>query len=136
MQLITLVVLVAVAAVAAAAPAKEERALVAEQLEREALEQARNAKYSYETHIDDGIADQSQHRSEVRDGLSTRGSFSYSDGYLRRNVEYVSDEGGFKVLKDEVEPLAGPKENPEGTASVRTVVDGQEINYSVHSVPE
>jgi len=38
-------------------------------------------------------------RSETREGLKTVGSYAYSDGYIRRTVEYVADENGYRVTK-------------------------------------
>ncbi|GLG95725.1 Uncharacterized protein GBIM_02641, partial [Gryllus bimaculatus] len=94
-----------------------------------------NAHYAFQADVDDRVSDLTLHRQEARDGLAVSGSFAYSDGYVRRLVKYVADENGYRVLSDEAEPLEGPKGDPEGVASVRTVVEGQELSYSVQNDP-
>ncbi|KAL3271330.1 hypothetical protein HHI36_021818 [Cryptolaemus montrouzieri] len=99
------------------------------------LEQNRNAHYQFSTNIDDKISDQTQQRSEVRDGLKVEGSYSYSDGYFKRTYHYVADDKGYRIVGTEVVPLEGPKVNLEGTASVDAAAHGTQLSYKVQSVP-
>lgn len=66
--------------------------------ERIAEEQNRNAKYDFAMAFDDGIMDSSQIRTESRDGSKVSGSYSYSDGYFKRTVQYEADENGYRVI--------------------------------------
>lgn len=61
-------------------------------------DQAAHAVYNFATSIVDGIMDNTQLRSETRDGLKLNGSYSYSDGFFRRTVNYVADEDGYRVV--------------------------------------
>ncbi|XP_048507560.1 uncharacterized protein LOC125500146 [Athalia rosae] len=102
-------------------------------LEKLRLEQeAANAVYTFASSIVDGIMDNNQNRTETRDGLNLKGSYSYSDGYFRRTVNYVAGTGGFRVVSEVVEELGdGPKLNPLGRADVRTYISGQGLEYSI-----
>jgi hypothetical protein len=62
-------------------------------------EQARNAKYSFDSTINDTIMDNNQVRQEKRDGLALTGLYSYTDGFYRRTVHYKADENGYRVTK-------------------------------------
>lgn len=58
--------------------------------------------------------------------------YSYSDGFFRRTVHYVADEGGYRVTKEEIEPVGdgnGPKFNPRGVADVKSSLAG---DYSIN----
>ncbi|KAK9871992.1 hypothetical protein WA026_015237 [Henosepilachna vigintioctopunctata] len=99
------------------------------------LEQNRNAHYKFSTNIDDKISDQTQQRTEVRDGLKVEGSYSYSDGYYKRTYHYVADDKGYRIVSSEVVPLDGPQVNLEGTASVDSAAHGTKVSYRVQSIP-
>jgi len=62
-------------------------------------EQARNAKYSFDSTINDNIMDNNQVRQEKRNGLALTGLYSYSDGFYKRTVHYKADEHGYRVTK-------------------------------------
>lgn len=69
----------------------------------------------------DTINDHEHVRQETREGLALKGMYSYSDGFFRRTVHYVADEGGYRVVKEEIQPINdgdGPKFNPKGHAEV------------------
>ncbi|RZB54433.1 uncharacterized protein BDFB_010444, partial [Asbolus verrucosus] len=96
------------------------------------LEQNRAARYEFSSNIEDHIQDQNQQRSEIRNGLNVEGSYSYSDGFYRRTVYYEADDKGFRVTKQDIEPLAnGPKINLSGTALVDNAAHGTHIKYKV-----
>ncbi|GJQ78187.1 hypothetical protein Trydic_g2517 [Trypoxylus dichotomus] len=99
------------------------------------LEQNKNAKYAFESDIQDHINDLTQRRFEERDGLNVRGAYEYSDGYLKRRVHYIADENGFRIVKEETEPLPGPQVDLNGVASVTNKAHGTELKYTVKSVP-
>lgn len=40
-----------------------------------------------------------QQREEHRNGLNVEGSYGYSDGFVRRTVNYVADENGYRILR-------------------------------------
>lgn len=81
-------------------PRPDEGKLSAQELQRLAdLEAARNARYFFSSDVQDQINDLTQHRDELRDGLKVRGSFSYSDGFLRRRVSYEADENGYRIIR-------------------------------------
>lgn len=61
--------------------------------------QAKNAKYSFDSAINDNIMDNTQIRQEKRDGLELSGLYSYSDGFYKRTVHYEADEHGYRVTK-------------------------------------
>lgn len=61
--------------------------------------QARNAKYSFNSAINDNIMDNTQIRQEMRNGLKLSGFYSYSDGFYKRTVHYKADEHGYRVTK-------------------------------------
>lgn len=61
--------------------------------------QAKNAKYSFNSAINDNIMDNTQIRQEKRDGLELSGFYSYSDGFYKRTVHYKADERGYRVTK-------------------------------------
>lgn len=54
-------------------------------------------RYQFSSDVEDHINDLTQQRSETRDGLLVKGSYSYSDGYYRRTVNYEADENGYRV---------------------------------------
>lgn len=62
-------------------------------------ERSKNAHYSFDSSVQDTINGHSHTRQETRDGLSLRGSYSYSDGFFQRTVHYEADEGGYRVTK-------------------------------------
>lgn len=102
-----------------------------EELTPEELEeQAKSAFYNFGTSVRDTINDHEHVRHEEREGLALKGMYSYSDGFFRRTVHYVADEGGYRVTKEEVEPINsdGPKFNPNGQAEVRSSLAG---DYSI-----
>ncbi|KAE8738922.1 Cuticle Protein CPR RR Unclassified 25 [Frankliniella occidentalis] len=73
-----------------------------------------------------------QVRQETRDGLNLAGLYSYSDGFFRRTVHYEADENGYRVTKEEVEPLGdGPQPDPAGTADVRAQISGTDFGYRI-----
>jgi hypothetical protein len=61
--------------------------------------QAKNAKYSFDSAVTDNIMDNTQIRQEKRDGLQLSGLYSYSDGFYKRTVHYKADEHGYQVTK-------------------------------------
>ncbi|EDV56021.1 cuticle protein 7 [Drosophila erecta] len=116
-------------AVCMAAPPREETE--AERLEREEYEkyQNENAQYSFNSKVDDNINDGQISRTEEREGGTVRGSYSYFDGYVKRRVEYVADQNGYRVVKDEMEDVGnGPTFNPDGIAEVEGSLIGK---YSI-----
>lgn len=58
----------------------------------EELEAAKNARYYFSSDVEDQARNLTQHRDELRDGLKVKGSYSYSDGFLKRKVVYEADE--------------------------------------------
>lgn len=95
-------------------------------------EQAKNAHYTFGTSIDDKINDHSIHRQETRDGLALHGMYSYSDGFFRRTIHYQADENGYRVVKEEIEPIGdGPQFNPNGTADVSANLHNNHLSYSI-----
>lgn len=94
-------------------------------------EQAKSAYYKFGTSVHDTINDHEHVRQEVREGLALRGMYSYSDGFFRRTVHYEADESGYRVVKEEIEPVGdgeGPKFNPKGQAAVKSTLTG---DYSI-----
>ena len=90
----------AVVVLAWSLPHPDEGKLSPQELQRIAdLEAARNARYYFSSDVQDQINDLTQHRDELRDGLKVRGSFSYSDGFLRRHVSYEADENGYRIIR-------------------------------------
>lgn len=100
--------------------------LTSEELE----EQAKSAHYNFGTSVHDTINDHEHVRHEERDGLLLKGMYSYSDGFFRRTVHYEADEGGYRVTKEEIQPITGdgPKFNPRGQAEVKSTLAG---DYSI-----
>ncbi|KAJ9586815.1 hypothetical protein L9F63_019601, partial [Diploptera punctata] len=95
-------------------------------------EQARNAKYSFNSAISDDIMDNTQIREEVRNGLTVNGFYSYSDGFFKRTVHYEADENGFRVKKEEVEPIgSGPQLNLDGKATISSNIEGINNEYTI-----
>lgn len=95
-------------------------------------EQAKNAQYSFASSVDDKLTDNTQVRQETRDGLNLAGLYSYSDGFFRRTVHYEADENGYRVVKEEVEPIGdGPQLNPNGAAEVQAQISGQNFGYRI-----
>lgn len=100
--------------------------------EKERLEQNKNAKYSFNSVVSDTIYDNSHVREEVRDGLKLAGLYSYSDGFFKRTVHYVADENGYRVVKEDTEPIGdgeGPLLNPNGEIDVAANYDGAGHQY-------
>nr|XP_018901430.1 PREDICTED: uncharacterized protein LOC109033314 isoform X2 [Bemisia tabaci] len=100
--------------------------------EKERLEQNRSAKYAFNSVVSDTIFDNSHVREEVRDGLKLAGLYSYSDGFYKRTVHYVADENGYRVIKEDVEPIGageGPLLNPNGEIDVASNYDGAAHTY-------
>lgn len=82
---------------------------------------ARNASYHFRSDVRDGIKGGQLHREETRRGaqvlweflilfpqhlnggllwcFKVNGSYSYSDGFVLRTVEYQADENGYRVIK-------------------------------------
>lgn len=96
----------------------------------EVEDQAKSAYYNFGTEVKDTINDHEHTRQETREGLKLTGMYSYSDGFFKRTVHYVADEGGYRVTKEEVTPITGtgPKFNPKGTADVKNTLSG---DYSI-----
>lgn len=94
-------------------------------------DQNRSAHYKFGTSVHDTINDHEHVRQEVRSGLALKGMYSYSDGYFRRTVHYEADEGGYRVVKEDIQPIGdgeGPKFNPDGQAAVKSTLSG---DYSI-----
>ncbi|XP_063708607.1 uncharacterized protein LOC134837153 [Culicoides brevitarsis] len=94
-------------------------------------DQARSAHYQFSSSVQDTINDNSMTRSETREGTALTGMFSYSDGFFRRTVHYRADENGYRVTKEEIQPINngdGPQYNPEGKADVTSSLAG---SYSI-----
>lgn len=90
-------------------------------------DQNRSAFYKFGTSVHDTINDHEHVRQEVREGLALKGMYSYSDGYFRRTVHYEADEGGYRVVKEDIQPIGdgeGPKFHPEGQAAVKSTLTG------------
>ncbi|XP_055905136.1 cuticle protein 7 [Eupeodes corollae] len=121
-------VLCALSAVLAA----PQRNLSASELEEKAeIEKIQNesAHYSFDSSVNDDINDQALQRTETRDGTKVEGSYSYSDGYVRRTVHYVADENGYRIVKEDMEEIGeGPIFNPNGQADISGSQIGQ---YSI-----
>ncbi|XP_046384641.1 putative mediator of RNA polymerase II transcription subunit 12 [Ischnura elegans] len=95
-------------------------------------EQARNAKYSYSSTVEDGLNDQLVSRQETRDGLLTTGSYSYSDGFFQRTIHYEADENGFRVTRQEIEAIGdGPQPDPNGSAHVTSEFGNARNEYAI-----
>lgn len=97
-------------------------------------EQSRSAFYKFGTSVHDTINDHEHVRQEVREGLTLKGMYSYSDGFFRRSVHYEADEDGYRVVKEEIEPIGdgeGPKFNPKGQAAVKSTLNGAAGDYSI-----
>ncbi|KAL1124245.1 hypothetical protein AAG570_002015 [Ranatra chinensis] len=94
--------------------------------------QAEEANYSFESSVSDTINDSTHIRQETRDGLKLTGVYSYTDGFFKRTVHYVADENGYRVLKEESEPIGfGPKINPAGHVDVSTNIGGNSLQYTI-----
>ncbi|CAG7722199.1 unnamed protein product, partial [Allacma fusca] len=100
----------------------EEEVMREAEEEKKVQEQNKNAKYSFAAAVDDGIMDHSHVREEQRDGSKVTGSYSYSDGYVKRTVKYVADENGYRVISEESEDIGdGPNvDKKNGKADVHT----------------
>ena len=59
----------------------------------------RSAHYYFRSDVDDGIKDGRMQREESRNGLVVNGSYSFSDGFFQRTIEYRADEHGYRVTK-------------------------------------
>ncbi|KAH1011256.1 hypothetical protein HUJ04_000668 [Dendroctonus ponderosae] len=94
--------------------------------------QAQNAKYQFSSNIDDGINGNLHQRIEVRDGLSVNGRYSYSDGYHKRTVFYEADDKGYRVVKEEIEPIQNPLGIPDGHAKVSSYIAGKTVKYEIN----
>ncbi|EFA05533.1 uncharacterized protein Cpr51A [Tribolium castaneum] len=132
MQLAVLLLLVAVANALPAHPSTTVRNYTPNQYE---LEQNRAARYKFSSNIEDHISDLMHQRDEVRDGLNVKGSYSYSDGYVKRTVHYEADDKGYRITGQEETPLDGPKIDLTGTAAVSNAAHGTHIQYRVQSIP-
>lgn len=102
-----------------------------EKEQQKALEEYQNksAQYSYNSSIDDNINDGMIERKEERDGSKVKGSYSYSDGFVRRSVYYEADENGYRVVKEETEEIGdGPQFNSDGQADIDSSLSGK---YSI-----
>ncbi|TRY61426.1 hypothetical protein TCAL_14994 [Tigriopus californicus] len=94
--------------------------------------QAKGAKYVYQ----DEISDSYLARTEERDGLTTTGSYSYSDGYFEHTVAYVADANGYRVTKMDSRPIGdGPKQDKFGRAIVQSYVGGVSTQYAIKAEP-
>ncbi|XP_059612121.1 uncharacterized protein LOC132258705 [Phlebotomus argentipes] len=103
--------------------------IYAELDEVERLKEAKSAHYSFSESVQDTINDHAIERVEERDGLKLKGLYSYSDGFFKRTVHYEADENGYRVIKEEIEPIGdGPQYNPKGKATVETSLTGR---YSI-----
>lgn len=92
-------------------------------------EKPKDVYYRFDTSINDTISDQTNIRSEVRNGQSLKGFYSYSDGYIKRTVHYEADENGYRVVKEETQQIGnGPLVNPNGKAEIKSSLAG---DYSV-----
>lgn len=60
---------------------------------------AKNARYYFAADVDDEVSDVKSHRHELRFGVEVVGSFSYSDGFVVREVKYAADEDGYRVIR-------------------------------------
>ncbi|EDW74736.1 uncharacterized protein Dwil_GK15739 [Drosophila willistoni] len=99
--------------------------------EKEELERIQNesAQYSFNNKINDQINDGQIEREETREGTKVTGSYSYSDGFVKRTVHYEADENGYRVVKEDTQPIGeGPEFNPEGKADVEGSLIG---SYSI-----
>jgi Insect cuticle protein len=108
-------------------PTTTTEVLTPEELE----DQAKSAFYKFGTSVHDTINDHEHVREEVREGLQLKGMYSYSDGFFRRTVHYEADEDGYRVTKEEIQPIGdgeGPKFNPKGQAAVKSTLAG---DYSI-----
>lgn len=91
--------------------------------------QAKSAHYSYDSSITDTISDQTVQRQETREGLALKGMYAYSDGFYKREVHYVADDKGYRVVKEISIPIGdGPQEDPNGKADVSSSLSG---SYSI-----
>lgn len=100
--------------------------------EEELENQAKSAYYKFGTSVHDTINDHEHVRQEVREGLELTGMYSYSDGFFHRSVWYKADEDGYRVTKEEIQPIGdgtGPKFNPKGRAEVTSTLTG---DYSIN----
>jgi hypothetical protein len=98
--------------------------------DEELEKQAKSAYYKFGTEVHDTINDHEHVRKEVREGLELTGMYSYSDGYFRRTVYYKADEDGYRVTKEEIQPVGdGPKFNKDGKADVKSTLAG---DYSIN----
>lgn len=106
-----------------------ERNLRKDDDETLAKHQAKSAHYSYDSSITDTISDQTIQRQETREGLSLKGMYAYSDGFYKREVHYVADDKGYRVVKEISIPIGdGPQEDPNGKADVSSSLSG---SYSI-----
>lgn len=91
--------------------------------------QAKSAQYSYDSSINDSISDSTITRQETRDGLALKGMYAYSDGFFKREVHYVADDKGYRVVKEISIPIGdGPQGDPNGKAEVSSSLYG---SYSI-----
>ncbi|XP_071448262.1 uncharacterized protein [Hetaerina americana] len=102
------------------------------ELEEVLHEQARNAHYHFSSTVEDGLNDQTVSRKETRDGLLTKGSYSYSDGFFLRTVHYEADENGYRVISQEIQSIGdGPQPDPNGTAHVANEFGNARNEYAI-----
>ncbi|XP_064551869.1 larval cuticle protein A3A [Drosophila montana] len=113
--------------VAVAAPVEDQ--LNAEEQRALEAEQNANAQYQFNSNIDDKINDGAITREESRDGTKVTGSYSYTDGFVKRTVHYEADENGYRVVKDEMQDIGdGPVFDENGQADVEGSLIGK---YSI-----
>ncbi|KAI9558985.1 hypothetical protein GHT06_015774 [Daphnia sinensis] len=103
-----------------------------EESERFDTRASRNASYHFRSDVRDGIKGGQLHREETRRGAQVNGSYSYSDGFVLRTVEYQADENGYRVIKETMRRIGnGPKENTAGVANVQTEAHGRKNRYTI-----
>eukprot|EP00095_Tigriopus_kingsejongensis_P002443 maker-scaffold380_size190731-snap-gene-0.47 protein:Tk02443 transcript:maker-scaffold380_size190731-snap-gene-0.47-mRNA-1 annotation:"conserved hypothetical protein" len=108
---------------------KDLQALIADK-------QAKAAQYVYQVEVQDEISDSYMSRTEERNGLVTKGSYSYSDGYFEHNVAYVADANGYRVTKMDSRPIGdGPQEDKFGRAIVQSYIGGVSTQYAIKAEP-
>ncbi|XP_030554312.1 larval cuticle protein A3A [Drosophila novamexicana] len=113
--------------VALAAPIDDQ--LNAEDQRDLEAKQNSNAQYEFNSKVDDHINDGTIEREETRDGTKVTGSYSYTDGFVKRTVHYEADENGYRVIKDEMQDIGdGPVFNENGQADVQGSLIG---SYSI-----
>lgn len=80
-------------------------------VDQESQASAKNARYYFSADVNDEVTDVKSHRHELRFGTEVAGSFSYSDGFVVREVIYTADKGGYRVISDRMENLSQKADN-------------------------